>query len=73
LPNNELLGGVVFVNATTASNQEADIQLFSYLDYAGGIGLRVMINKSRRANLSLDYAWGRHGASGFYFGINEVF
>jgi outer membrane protein assembly factor BamA len=73
LPNSELLGGVVFVNATTATNKAAGIQLFNYLDPAAGVGLRVMINKTSRANLNIDYAWGKYGAQGFYFGLNEVF
>jgi hypothetical protein len=71
--NSELLGGVLFVNATTASNRDGDISLFQYLDYAYGLGLRVMINKKSRANVALDFAWGKYGASGFYLGINEVF
>ncbi|MCY1721930.1 BamA/TamA family outer membrane protein [Prolixibacteraceae bacterium Z1-6] len=71
--NKETFGGVVFVNTTTASNRTADINLFKYMDFAYGTGLRIMINKKSRANLSLDYAVGKHGASGFYFGINEVF
>lgn len=69
----ETFGGVVFVNATTASNRNGEIDLFQYLDYAYGVGLRVMINKKSRANLSLDFAWGKYGASGFYLGLNEVF
>ncbi|WP_319500382.1 BamA/TamA family outer membrane protein [uncultured Draconibacterium sp.] len=69
----ETFGGVIFVNSTTASNRNADINLFKYLDYGYGAGLRVMINKKSRANLSIDYAFGKYGAQGFYFGINEVF
>ncbi len=71
--NKETLGGVVFVNATSCSNRLNDIGLFKYLDLAYGAGLRVMINKKSRANLTLDYAIGEYGSSGFYFGINEVF
>jgi len=71
--NKETFGGVVFVNSTTASNKNAGTGLFHYVDYAYGAGLRVMINKKSRANLTLDYAFGKYGASGFYFGINEVF
>jgi hypothetical protein len=71
--NKELLGGVVFLNASTATNKPAGIKLFNYLDPAAGVGLRVMINKTSRANLNIDYAWGRYGAQGFYFGLNEVF
>ncbi|MEN8228995.1 MAG: BamA/TamA family outer membrane protein [Bacteroidota bacterium] len=69
----ELLGGVLFVNATTAGNRNGEIDLFQYLDYAYGFGLRVMINKKSRTNLALDYAFGKYGASGFYLGLNEVF
>lgn len=69
----EMFGGVIFVNATTASNSDANIGLFKYVNPAYGIGLRVMINKKSRANLNIDYAWGSYGAQGFYFGINEVF
>jgi hypothetical protein len=69
----ETFGAVVFVNTTTASNRMGDINLFDYLDFGYGAGLRVMINKKSRANLALDVAFGEHGASGFYFGINEVF
>lgn len=69
----ELLGGVVFVNGTTAGSREGGIGLFDYLDYGYGVGIRIMVNKKSRANLNLDYAWGKYGASGFYLGINEVF
>jgi hypothetical protein len=69
----DLLGGVIFVNGTTASNRDGGISLFDYLDYGYGLGLRVMINKKSRSNLALDFAWGKYGASGFYLGMNEVF
>lgn len=69
----ERFGGVVFVNGTTASNADAGIGLFKYVDPAYGVGLRVMINSKSRANLNIDYAWGKYGAQGFYFGLNEVF
>ncbi|PIB37075.1 hypothetical protein BFP72_17525 [Reichenbachiella sp. 5M10] len=71
--NKETFGAVVFANTTTASNPNGDIQLFEYLDFGYGMGLRVMINKKSRANLNLDVAFGEYGASGFYFGINEAF
>ncbi len=69
----DLLGGVVFINGTTAGNRDGEIDLFDYLDYGYGLGLRVMINKKSRANLALDVAWGKYGATGFYLGMNEVF
>jgi hypothetical protein len=69
----ETFGGVVFLNATTASNSDANIGLFKYVNPAYGLGLRIMINKTSRANLNIDYAWGDYGAQGFYLGLNEVF
>jgi hypothetical protein len=71
--NKETFGGVVFLNSVTASSRETDIDLFTYVDYAAGVGLRVMINKRSRANLCVDYAWGKYGAQGFYLGLNEAF
>ncbi|TLX78252.1 hypothetical protein E9993_00815 [Labilibacter sediminis] len=71
--NKDTFGAVAFVNATTASNRMNNIHLFDHLDVAGGVGLRIMINKKRRTNLTLDYAWGKYGAKGFYLGINETF
>lgn len=69
----ETFGAVVFINGTTATNRDANIKLFNYYDIGYGIGLRVMVVKKSRANLSIDYAWGKYGAQGFYFGLNEVF
>lgn len=81
----DLLGGVAFINATTASNHEkyhdpnsntdlsADIDLFEYVDPGFGIGLRVMVVKKSKACITLDYAWGKYGAQGFWFGMNETF
>ncbi len=69
----DMFGAVVFVNGTTATNRDAGISLYEYMDFGYGVGLRVMIMKKSRANLSIDYAWGEYGAQGFYFGLNEVF
>ncbi len=67
------LGGVAFVNATTASNQDAGTHLFKYVDPGWGSGLRFLFNKRSRANLTLDYAWGLYGAQGLYLNANETF
>ncbi len=69
----DMFGAVVFVNGTTATNRDANIHLYKYLDIGYGIGLRVMVMKKSRANLTVDYAWGKYGAQGFYFGLNEAF
>ncbi|WP_282037509.1 BamA/TamA family outer membrane protein [Saccharicrinis aurantiacus] len=69
----DTFGAVAFVNATSASNRMNDVHLFDHVDIGAGVGLRIMINKKRKTNLTLDYAWGKYGARGFYLGINETF
>ncbi len=69
----ETFGGVLFVNGTTASNQDADINLFEAIEPGVGVGWRIMLDKNARTNLSLDYAWGAYGAQGFYLNVNETF
>jgi hypothetical protein len=32
-----------------------------------------MFSAETRANISVDYAFGKYGANGFYLGMNEVF
>ena len=71
--NKDTFGAVVFINGTTATNRDANISLYDYLDIGYGLGLRIMLNKETRANITIDYAFGKYGASGFYFGLNEAF
>jgi hypothetical protein len=66
-------GAVFFVNGTTATNDDVGIRLYEYLDVAYGLGLRWMFSAETRANVSVDYAFGKYGANGFYLGMNEVF
>ena len=69
----DLLGGVAFTNITTASSLDNNVQLFDYMKPAVGGGLRIMIKKEARANISLDYGIGVDGASAFFININETF
>ena len=71
--NPDFMGAVAFVNATTASNYDADIHLFDYLNLGYGVGLRFMMSKATRTNLTLDYAWGAYGAHGMFLSVNETF
>ena len=71
--NPELIGAVAFVNATTASNTDAGIDLYEYMNLGYGIGLRIMIVKSSRINVTIDYGWGQYGAQGIFINANEVF
>lgn len=69
---NEFLGGVFFVNATTASNRDYDVPLFRYIQPAFGAGLRFLLDKTSRTNLVTDYGIGKK-TSGFYLNAGETF
>lgn len=83
LTRSGLLGGVVFLNATTASRpavdepslgvQEKATALFDAVEPAGGIGLRVMVDRQARMNLVIDYAVGAGGSNGVYLSAGEAF
>jgi hypothetical protein len=68
----QILGGVVYVNATTCSNDYQNVKLFEYVMPGIGVGLRVMINATTRTNLNLEYGWGKK-SNGFYFSGAETF
>jgi hypothetical protein len=68
----KILGGVVFVNAVTASNPNTGEHLFKYVKPAVGFGVRVMVNKYFRTNVNLDFAIGKE-SKGFYFSGQETF
>ncbi len=68
----KILGGVLFVNATTASNRYADVNLFSYVRPGVGFGFRFMINKHFRTNINFDIGFG-YRSEGFYFSGTETF
>lgn len=68
----KILGGVVFVNATTTDYSLKDVNLFEYIQPAAGFGIRVMVNKYFRTNINLDFAIGNK-SQGFYFSGQETF
>jgi len=67
------LGGVLFLNATTASSRTENIDLFKNFVFGYGGGLRYMINEKKRVNLGLDYGFGANGAQGLFLNLNEYF
>ena len=71
-PCTGVLGGVVFANATTASNKAQDLNLFGSVRPGYGFGLRIMVDKSSRTNLTVDIAFGNK-TSGFYLAASETF
>ena len=70
---NGLLGVVAFVNTTSVDNEDARKKLFDNFAPAAGFGLRVLLNKHSRTNLTADYGWGKAGSRGLYLGIQEAF
>jgi hypothetical protein len=72
---NGLIGGVVFSNATTASNSNnymPIVRLFDKVEPAVGGGLRIKLNKYSRTNICIDYGIGNR-YSGLFLNIQEVF
>ena len=67
------VGMVVYANAQTLSSKGNDIDLFEYVEFGGGAGLRFMLNKQTRTNLTLDYAIGEYASAGLYIRLNETF
>lgn len=72
ITQNKLLSGVVFMNMQTISDGKAK-PLFGSWEPGGGAGLRIFFNRLTRTNICIDYAFGKYGASGLFFGLNEVF
>ncbi|HSM47753.1 MAG TPA: BamA/TamA family outer membrane protein [Draconibacterium sp.] len=67
-----VLGGVVFVNATTADNPVKKLHLFDSVKPGYGFGLRIMADKRSRTNLALDFGFGEN-SGGFYLAASETF
>lgn len=70
LLRNGLIGAAVFGSASTFS--DASDQYGRWVA-AGGVGLRIKLDKTHGGNLCIDYAWGRDGARGFFLALNEAF
>ncbi|HEY8970827.1 MAG TPA: hypothetical protein VIM64_17085 [Puia sp.] len=70
LPNG-LLGGVVFANAESVSEEGSG--RFEYVAPGYGLGLRISLNKFSKTSLCVDYGWGTHGSGGFFVNLGEVF
>jgi hypothetical protein len=70
---NGLLGMVAFLNTTTLTNLQEDERLFDRFASAGGLGVRLLINKRSKTNLCLDVGFGRDGSRGVYLAVQEAF
>jgi len=67
-----ILGGVLFFNITTTSDQANKVKLAEYFRPGYGGGLRIMADKKSRTRIQID-AGIANGKVGFYFGAQEAF
>jgi hypothetical protein len=72
ITKNKLLSGVAFMNLQTASD-DLEKKVFQYWETGYGGGFRILLQKQSRSTICIDYARGKYGSSGFFFGLNEVF
>jgi hypothetical protein len=80
ITSNGLLGGVVFANVNTFSSAPVSYlgffnqgsNLFDHLRPAGGVGLRFMMSRQSRTNITLDFTVADK-TFGLYFGAGEAF
>lgn len=73
ISSNGLFGGIVFVNATTASSPESGTELFKIINPGIGAGLRIKFNKYSRSNIAIDYGRGSDGSSSLFLNLSENF
>jgi hypothetical protein len=73
LTQNGLLGMVAFFNTTTVTNLAAGEHIFDSFAAAGGVGLRLLINKRSKTNLCFDVGVGKQGSKGIYLAVQEAF
>jgi hypothetical protein len=71
ISKNGLLGGVLYVNATTASNYSK--KLFDKTAFGRGAGVRMQLDKRARTNLCVDIGLGADRATAIYFNLQEAF
>ena len=71
LTHNGLLGGVVFANVQSFSEQNTNT--FQTVAPGWGLGMRLKLNKFSRTNVALDYGWGLNGSGGVFVNLGEVF
>jgi hypothetical protein len=62
---------VLFANFESFS--EINTWKFQSVAPAGGVGLRVKLNKYSRTNIAIDYGFGRQGSRGFFVNLGEAF
>jgi len=70
--NTGILGGVLFLNVTSTSDEDNNTKLLDYFRAGYGGGLRIMLDKKSKTRLQID-AGIANRKFGFYFGAQETF
>jgi len=71
ISRNGLIGGVVFTNVESFSEENTNQFARVYAGY--GAGIRIMFNKFSRTNVAVDYGFGTDGSRGVFINLGEVF
>jgi surface antigen Omp85-like protein len=71
ITNNGLLGGVVFANAESFTEQSTNT--FQTVAPGWGAGIRLKLNKFSKTNVALDYGFGLNGSGGLFVNLGEIF
>ncbi len=72
ITRNKLISGVVFMNFQTAGNDRT-LKVYQGWNVGAGAGLRFLFQENSRSAVCVDFSKGECGASGIFFGLNEVF
>ncbi len=73
ITQNRLLGGVLFVNGTSASSRLSRQPVLHTVAIGYGAGLRLKMSKKNRTNITMDIGLGQKGSSGIFFNLQEFF
>jgi len=68
-----LLGAAGFVGAAALYDGSFNNLRNDNLYTSGGMGLRIVLQKTNRMNLRIDYAWGEQDEQGAYVSVGEAF
>jgi outer membrane protein assembly factor BamA len=71
ITHNGLIGGVVFANAESFT--EENNNKFETIAPGYGAGIRIRLNKFSKTNIALDYGFGTGGSGGLFVNLGEVF
>jgi hypothetical protein len=56
-----------------SASDDIDRKVFHVWEPGGGVGLRILFQKQNKTTLCVDFAKGKYGANGLFFGLGEAF